>query len=102
MTSSFQPGPRSSTNDSPGHPPRPQEPDQAEAMDLGDWLINLWEGRRVILGSTAVFLAVGGFMAWYSVPTYQTDAMLQVQGKRVGSGDAAFVKMENLFDEPSE
>jgi tyrosine-protein kinase Etk/Wzc len=71
-------------------------------MDLGEWLVNLWEGRYFISGCTAVFLALGGFMAWRSVPIFQTEAMLQIQAKRAGTSDAAFVKMEGLFADPPE
>jgi len=84
------------------HSTKPRGADQVEALDLGEWLANLWEGRYLVLGSTLGFLVLGAFMALTSTPTFQTEALLQVQGKRVGSADPAFSKMEGLFAEPPE
>ncbi|MBI1752001.1 MAG: polysaccharide biosynthesis tyrosine autokinase [Acidobacteria bacterium] len=81
---------------------RPRAGDATEALDLGEWLANFWEGRYLILGCTLAFMAMGAFAALTSTPAYQTEAMLQVQGKRVGASDPAFSKMENLFAEPPE
>lgn len=102
MTTSFHSDPRFSPSDPPGQPSRSLGSDQGETTDLGEWLVNLWEGRYLIVGCTVLFLALGGYLAWTSIPTFQTEAMLQIQGKRVGASDAAFVKMENLFAEPPE
>lgn len=77
-------------------------PDESERIDLGEWLANLWEDRYLILGSMILLLALGGFYIWRSTPTYLAEAMLQIQPKKVGASDAAFVKMENLFSEPTE
>ena len=102
MTTSFPSDPRFSRSDPTGQPPRPLGSDQGEATDLGEWLVNLWEGRYLIVGCTLFLLALGAYVAWTSTPTFQTEAMLQIQGKRAGASDAAFVKMENLFAEPPE
>ena len=85
--------------------PRPKSStrrERSEEMDFSEWLANLWEGRRVLLGFTAVFLILGIGAAWLRTPIFQTEALLQVQGKKPGASDAAFAKIENLFAEPSE
>lgn len=103
MTTSFHSSePQISPSDPSWRPSRHRGSDQIETADLGEWLVNLWESRYLLLGCSVFFLAIGCFMAWTSIPTYQAEAMLQIQGKRIGASDAAFVKMENLFAEPPE
>lgn len=90
-----------------GFPPPPAgpariPPPEPEEFNLGEWLANLWEGRLTILSSFLLFLALGVFMIWKSVPVYQIDAMLTIQGKRVTSADPAFARMEGLFEAPAD
>jgi tyrosine-protein kinase Etk/Wzc len=73
-----------------------------ETTELVEVIVNLWEGRYLILGSLAFFLLMGAYNVWTTVPVYQIDAMVQVQAKRTGSMDTSLSKMESLFSEPSE
>jgi tyrosine-protein kinase Etk/Wzc len=102
MTGPFRPDPRFSSTDPSGNSARSRRSDPVETSELGEWIDNLWEGRYLILGFTIFFLALGAFIAWTSTPIFQTEAMLQIQGKRVGASDPAFAKMENLFADPPE
>jgi tyrosine-protein kinase Etk/Wzc len=77
-------------------------PAPVEEANLGDWLVNLWEGRWLILGCCILFLALGGFYAWHKVPIYQVDALLQVEAKKDRPSDPAFARMEGLFAEPAD
>ncbi|WP_306589623.1 polysaccharide biosynthesis tyrosine autokinase [Geothrix sp. 21YS21S-4] len=77
--------------------------DEAREVDLREWLLNLWSGRYLILGSILVFLALGGLYIWRSTPIYQAEALLQIEPPKVlRDSDAAFARMENLFSAPSD
>ncbi|MDR3669583.1 MAG: polysaccharide biosynthesis tyrosine autokinase [Holophaga sp.] len=84
----------------PGPPARTLQP--SEDLDLGEWLANFWEGRYLILGSFLLFLGLGVFYVWRSVPVYQIEAMLQVQARKERTSDPAFTKMQGLFSEPGD
>jgi tyrosine-protein kinase Etk/Wzc len=88
----------------PAEPPRRILRPLGESEELGflDWFANLWEGRRFIIASLALFLCFGGLYVWRAAPVYQVQAMLQVQARRTGPSDPAFAKMEGLFSDPTE
>lgn len=78
-------------------------PLEAAESDFHEWLMNLWGGRYLILGSVLVFLAVGGFYIWHATPVYQAEAMLQVDPPRViRDSDAAYSRMESQFSFPTD
>lgn len=76
--------------------------DASDDLSLGELLFNFWEGRYLFLGSIVVLLAMGIFYIWQAAPTYQATAMLQIEAKKVGSSDAAFTRIRNMFSEPTE
>jgi tyrosine-protein kinase Etk/Wzc len=73
-----------------------------EQPNLTDWLANLWEDRYIIIVSTLLLLLFGWFNVWRSAPLYQSEAMLQIQPRKVEASDAAFIKMQSLFPEPTD
>ena len=75
---------------------------EPEEMGFAEWLANLWEGKYFVLASLALFLGLGGLYVWQAAPVYQAQALLQVQGKRVGASDPAFAKLEGLLSGPSD
>ena len=97
----------------PAHPPqlaqaaaqpRPARgPQQAPEVDLREWLMNLWSGRYLILGSVLVSLALGSFYIWRITPIYQADALLKIEPpKAARDSDAAYARMEGMFSAPSD
>lgn len=70
-------------------------------IDLRDWLMSLWGGRYLILGSVLAILAIGSLYVWRVTPIYQAEALLQIEPpKTTRDYDAAFTRMENLFSAP--
>ena len=79
---------------------RPPEPPES---GIQEWLMNIWAGRYVILGSLVVTLALGCFYIWHTIPIYQAEAMLQVDPPRVSrDSDAAYSRMESQFSIPTD
>ena len=67
-----------------------------------EWVTDLWEGRYLAVGCMALFLAAGALLTWRATPMYQSEALLQIQGKKPLSSDPAFAKMEGLFSETGD
>lgn len=72
-------------------------------IDLREWMMNLWAGRFIILGSLLVFLTLGVFTTWWIPPTYQAEALLQFDPPKSGRDtEAIFARLGNLFSATSE
>lgn len=86
--------------------PRPTPNPRAEDLDglsLGDYLALFWQGRYWIAGATALALAAGAGYAWLATPIYKVDAMIQVEPKKAGKGNAALATMmEGLVEVATE
>lgn len=83
-------------------PPLPG-PGEAEELGLFEWLGNLWEGRWLVAGALAFFVAVGGFYVWRAAPVYQVQAMLQVVPRKEGAAtDPGFARLEGYLSQPAE
>lgn len=77
--------------------------EESHDLDIREWLMHLWAGRRVLLVSLLVSLLLGAFVSWWSTPIYQSEAMLQIVPPRpTQSTDAAFARLESLFPAPSD
>lgn len=76
-----------------------QEPDGE--LSLGELIANLWEGRYLIVGATMAALLVGGYYAWRKSPTYEVNALIQVEDKKANQGGAAMLALSGLFDQPT-
>lgn len=55
-----------------------QAPD-ADAIDLGDLIATIWKGRLAIAACMALGVAAGAFTVANTDPTYQADALLQLE-----------------------
>jgi len=104
MTSSLPPSLRPDQLGATGTFSRPKGGfDDSREIDLRDWLMNLWGGRYLLLGSMLALLALGVFYIWWTTPIYQAEALLQiVPPKTMRDSDAAYTRMENLFSAPSD
>ena len=92
--------PDSNPNDSyPQGPIRPDISDDEGAVSLGDKLANLWDGRYLILGATALALVLGGYYIWRKSPIYQVDAMLQIEEKKGSSGNPMTEALSGLLNQ---
>lgn len=54
-------------------------------IDLSRILHYLWEQKWLVLIVTSVMFALGVFFASQQIPQYQTDVLLQIQGKKQGN-----------------
>ncbi len=66
---------------------------------LTELLINLWEGRYIITGAVVVALLVGAYYNWRKSPIYQTDALVQIEDKKLGKAGAAAAALEGMFEQ---
>lgn len=86
--------------------PRPHPTPAAEDLDglsLGDYLALFWQGRWWISGATALALVAGAAYAWLATPIYKVEAMIQVEPKKAGKGNAALATMmEGLVEVATE
>lgn len=55
-----------------------------DEIDLGQVFVTLWKGKGVIVMATVVGLALGAFAVANTAPTYEADALLQLE-ERSGS-----------------
>lgn len=78
----------------------PLEADKASELNLGELFANLWEGRYLIAGSIAFFLAFGVLYILRATPIYQVEALLQTETRKgePGSGNG---RVEGLFTGPT-
>ncbi|MBP1625704.1 MAG: chain-length determining protein [Holophagaceae bacterium] len=82
-------------------PPKP--PEEAPEIDLLEWLLNLWMGRRIILVFVLTFTVLGALYAWQASPIYKAEALLQIEPPSTfRNNDAVFTKMGDLFSQPSD
>ncbi|WP_257313120.1 polysaccharide biosynthesis tyrosine autokinase [Geothrix fuzhouensis] len=103
MNSQLNHGTQPNHTDHGEYPPMPTRRfDESEELGFFEWFANLWEGRYFIFASLFLFVCLGGLYVWRTAPTYQAQALLQVEGRRTGSADPAFAKMEGLFSGPTE
>ena len=91
---SANPGPK------PSHRRKVRTAHEGEEIHFWEWLDDLWEGRHLILACMLLFLVVGGYLRWRSVPMYQAEGLLQISTKKPLTSDPAFAKMERLFSGP--
>lgn len=91
---SANPGPK------PPHRRNVRAAHEAEEIHFWEWLDDLWEGRYLILACISLFLVVGGYLRWRSVPVYQAEGLLQIYARKPLPSDPAFAKMERLFSDP--
>ncbi|BDU75923.1 polysaccharide biosynthesis tyrosine autokinase [Mesoterricola sediminis] len=94
-----------SPTSSPSTPPprRPVRTAEPEALPLGDWLADLWSGRWLILGCTAVFTLGGGFLIWRATPIFQAESILQLKEKPgPGQDTSAVSKLDATGQELTE
>lgn len=82
-------------------PSRMVPTDAGDDVSLGELLVNLWEGRYLILGSTLLALLLGGYYAWRKSPIYQIDALLQVEDKK-SSGGPGMAALEGMFEQATK
>jgi len=77
--------------------------EEASEIDIREWLMHLWAGRYVILGSVLAFFFMAVVYLWRTTPIYQAEAMMQIEPpKTSGTNEAAFARMENLFSAPTD
>ncbi|HEY6005546.1 MAG TPA: polysaccharide biosynthesis tyrosine autokinase [Anaeromyxobacter sp.] len=65
-------------------PPPPSE-DQA-TISLREYLDVIAEGRRIVAAVLGLAVALGAAYAFLAVPVYRTDALVQVESKKTGTG----------------
>jgi len=85
-------------------PPRriPHQP-EPEGLPLGDWLADLWSGRRLILGCTLLFMAGGAFLIWRSTPIFQAESILQLKEKpQPGAESGSVAKLDGTGQDLTE
>lgn len=58
-----------------------QTTQDSDEIDLGQLFLTLWKGKAVIAATTAVGIAVGAFTIANTFPTFQADALLQLEEK---------------------
>lgn len=86
-------------NAQPERRPLPVQ-EEAGEISLADLVSLLWGGRRLILATALIALALGGYYAWRKAPVYQVNALLQIEDKKPNGGPDA-IALQGLFDEPS-
>lgn len=75
----------------------------SQEIDLQEWLMNFWSGRYLIIGCVLITVILGSIYTWYSVPVYQSEALLQIDPpKTIRDSDMAFARMGDLFSTPFE
>jgi len=75
------------------------DPEAEGEISLGELIANLWDGRYLILGAFLAALLLGGYYAWRKTPTYEVNALLQIEDKKASQGGAAMLALEGMFDQ---
>lgn len=93
-----------STSDGPtnSYSGRLESPEGDDYVQLGELIVNFWEARYLILGTTLVALLLGSYYVWRKSPIYQVDALLQVEDKKAGKGGAAMAALEGIFEQTTK
>lgn len=52
-----------------------------DTVDVGEFLLTLWQGKAIIAITTALGVALGAFLLANTNPTYQADALFQLEEK---------------------
>jgi len=60
-------------------PERVVQEAEADEIDLGDLFATLWRGKLAISGAVAGTVLLAGAYLWLTPPTYEANAMLQIQ-----------------------
>lgn len=72
-----------------------QSPDESE-IDLAQLLLTVWKGKFIVASSALIALMIGAFNVASTSPTYQSDALLQLEER---SGQLALPSaMQNMVD----
>lgn len=100
---SFNPDP----NPNDIHPQGPVRPDLSGDGDegeisLGEMLANLWDGRYIILITTALGLLLGSYYAWRKSPIYRVEAMLQIEDKQGSNASPMMQALNSLLDQAAK
>ncbi|MBL0210397.1 MAG: polysaccharide biosynthesis tyrosine autokinase [Holophagaceae bacterium] len=83
----------------PQGPSRPDTPEHESEISLGDMLANLWEGRYIILATTALALVMGLYYGWRKSPVYRVEAMLQIEDKQNSASSPVMQALNSLLDQ---